>query len=341
MGLVFSDGFDQYSTSTDLLRNWASNGWTWGSTSGHTGAGGITTTASAQNIVTNSALLATASGATFGILLWLKISAIPASTVQLIQMLNAAAGTQGTVRINSSTGFLAHYNQGGAQQVVGSVNVCDGNWHWLSIRMPYGTANGQCYLDGSATPQWNTTIANGTNGTTVDHLQISSSATGNYAISDIIIIDDTVAQSPQTSDLPIGPRQIDTLKPASDATVQWTTSSGSNHYALVNETAADDDISYVQDNVSGHQDTFNMASLGFSPATITAVQFVHRVKNSSGGSQTYKARCVSGATTNDGASLTAPAAYGNNRTLYNRDPNTSAAWTPTNLAAAKFGVVIP
>lgn len=122
---------------------------------------------------------------------------------------------------------------------------------------------------------------------------------------------------------------------ANGATNNWTPST--TNYQDVDDTTPDDDSSYVASQNPGDDDLY-----GFTDLTLTGtilcvgLQLCHRIDDT--GSRTMKGLCRSGgSTTEQGSTITPTTSYGVTQVLIPQDPNTSAAWTQTNLNSAQFG----
>jgi len=240
----------------------------------------------------------------------------------------------------TTTGLLRLVNSGNTTQFTGGTNVCDGNWHWIEWGFADntgGTGYQQCWADGVV--QWSGGTANLQAGP-ANYLTLVSGATQTWTIDDFFYYDGGVGQAPQWANQPLGPRQIDVGRPASDSLIQFAPDSGGVNFSRVNEVAADEDASYVQSATSGQADEYTLGALGFTPVTITSIQHVIRAKNPGAGSVSYKHRCHSGATTSDGSAIVTPSSYQNSRRILDQDPNTGAAWTGANLANAKIGQTV-
>ncbi len=199
------------------------------------------------------------------------------------------------------------------------------------------TATHKCYVDNVL--QWNASTV--MNAATLGGFEFAGLGTGPTVTIDDIFWFDASSPSPTPADMPLGGRMITTLRPSGDDTVQFTRSAGSDNYALVDETVANSDTDYVQDNVSGHQDLYNFTDISFAPVSISAVNLAAVSMNPGGGVQNHKLRCKSSATTSDSASIMTPLSYQGTRFILNQDPATSTAWTQSGLNAAKFGITIP
>jgi len=351
MGVFFADSFNSYSASSDLDRNWTGLtrvGWTWNATAGRTGGGAIqlVSTANGKLAIPSNLFSQIASGIV-GMGFWLKCTAAPTTnTWFLIGQFNNTFGsnfasTSSILSIHTTGALAIGFNFSQTAGTVGSLNVCDGNWHYVEVYMgSYGSSAQKCWVD--TIQQWNMSFGGGAGDTQVNIVVGgTSSANNTLTISDIYFFDNGVNESPLPTDQPLGQSVIDVFRPNGDSAVQFTRSTGSNNYANVDEVSANDDTDYNSDNVSGHADEYDYEDLAFSPGSIRAVQLVTRAKNNGPGGMQFKTRCRSGATVSDSGPLAVPASYQNNRRIFNRDPATSVAWTGSGFNAAKFGVLIP
>src|SRR6516165_7351341 len=93
MGLLWSDGFDSYASTSDLSRNWSvasptAGAVTWSASGGHGTGGGCAVLAAASNsngLFSYATGYSVAAGTPVGHWFWAKISAIPAATVFFFQ----------------------------------------------------------------------------------------------------------------------------------------------------------------------------------------------------------------------------------------------------------------
>jgi hypothetical protein len=341
MGLVFCDGFDSYGATADLSRQWTVNSpWAWSSSAGRNGGGCIQCAPTGGQPSIFGPLnqqLSIASGTPAGLCFWIKISAKPSANNHFLFSLPGASSSNG-LYVSATTGSVGLDGSGDVNLYgVGPTNICDNAWHWLEFYdISQNNSTYKCFVDGIQ--QFNASST--TQSYTKTGLAFYALATnGTITIDDVIVFDNS-SPGLQASNIPIGAMTITTKRPSSDSSVQFTPDSGGTNYNRVNEAAADDDTSYVQDNTSGHADTYGYGALGYNPSIIYAANVVSRFKNPGSGQISGKTRCISGGTTSDGTVTLAPASYQNMRTAYNQDPHTSANWTQTNLDAATFGIAV-
>ncbi len=338
MAFVFSDGMDSYAVTADIAAagKWPTVGATWvfSGTAGRNGGGGLQVTSQVA-LVSKSTILAAAE-ACYGF--WLKVSAIPGTTTAIFAPLdvNGNFPTFNLLQIVTGTGFLRMTLSG--SNLTGNINVCDNQWHWIELDTETVIASSStqiCYCD--AVQQWSTTTAT-TSTLTQDRFEFVGMVGVTMTVDDVICWNDT-AGGPTFSSFPLGPREITTLRPTSDGTVQFTTSTGSDHFALIDETVGST-TDYVQDGVSGDQDLYGYSNLSTTPAVINAVMVNGYMLNPNPGTINFQQICNSNATQANGASTIAPTSVRVMQTQFAVDPDGSAAWGATGLNAAQFGIKV-
>ena len=131
------------------------------------------------------------------------------------------------------------------------------------------------------------------------------------------------------------------LFPNSDTgTIQWTPSTGTTHYNLVDENPPDGDTSYVETSTQAQTDLYGYPSL-IGTGTILGLQVSTTVSLSAGSSIILESPIISNNITDLGPDyLITNATYYDKTHISTTDPNTGAAWTAANLAAAQIGVKV-
>jgi hypothetical protein len=136
----------------------------------------------------------------------------------------------------------------------------------------------------------------------------------------------------------VGECRVDVLAPTADtAQKDFTPSTGTSNYAMVDDTLYNDDTDYVSASTAGNKDLYDVADLSFTPANVYAVQVTWRARKDDATARTVRANLKSGGTTTNGTTQAMGASYVSFHDLYLTDPNTSAAWTPTNVNAIQIG----
>ncbi len=149
---------------------------------------------------------------------------------------------------------------------------------------------------------------------------------------DLYVIDDT---SPNDDFL--GDIHIYTILPTGDGShLDWTPNSGTSHYDRVDENPPDDDVTYVYDSTTGHQDTYTYPSVAGSD--IKGVQLNQYARKGDGAFRQIAPLVVSGGNDYTGTPQTCVASYVDLTTRYDEDPDTPGfAWTVAGFNAAEFG----
>jgi hypothetical protein len=339
MGLVFMDGLDSYGATADLVNsaNWSSvpSGWTWNATAGRRGGGAIVgaPTAGTPSIVTATNVFSFGVTVLKGIGFWMKLTAAPAA----LRFICATSGSNG-IGVVATSGLICYIGSN-SQVHTGNVKIADGNWHWVEYRTLDQNGQNVSYWCDNVQQLLNTGLGQAAVACASINFPTQAAGEGTLTIDDPFVCDAN-APNPNANNLPMYSSVISPVRPGADGTVIFAPNSGSNNYSRINETAFDDDSSYVQSSTSGDVDAYDYAALGYVPAAIQSVQVITRCKNAGSGTVNMKNRCVSGGTTSDGASVATTTSYKPVRTVYNQNPNGSVAWTQPTLDAATFGFTV-
>jgi hypothetical protein len=137
----------------------------------------------------------------------------------------------------------------------------------------------------------------------------------------------------------LGNMRVVTLRPNSDGdSSQFTPSAGSN-YTCVDEVALNDNTDYVESGTTDNKDLYNYENTSLT--TIAGVAVCTDCRETDADNMDLKIVCKSGDTESDGTAIPVQtSSFITKQRLLETDPNTSAAWTPTNLNAAQFGVKV-
>lgn len=219
--------------------------------------------------------------------------------------------------------------------------LTSGSWHWIDLHFILGSSgtveiwvdNNQ-YLDAigiNTAPQGSANILTGCFG-----YPFSLNSLGMY-------LDDPVVENPSISPTynRIGDSLITISVPASDASPNdGTPSSGSSHFAMVNEAQWEDTNYITLNNTTGQAEQFSITPLPVTPQFIFAVQVVSWCEKTDAGTANVKLYIDSDATTSLGASKGLPSPWGILTQLYNQDPHTSASWTESGVNDVELGAVV-
>ena len=141
-----------------------------------------------------------------------------------------------------------------------------------------------------------------------------------------------------TSSTRLGERRVQTLVPASDVTVQWTPSTGSTNYNLVNTLPVPAaPTANVSAQIAGYQDLYTVTPLANSPSVISCVQVRVCAAKDNSATKTIAPVIKSGSTTTVGTTAAVTNSYLYYIDLYENDPNISGPWSASTVNALQIG----
>lgn len=219
--------------------------------------------------------------------------------------------------------------------VIGSASAAAtltvGNFTFIEIEFTRHASAGvfKVYANGSLI--LNNTSAN-TGASSIDNIALQ-----NPSGSDGVTVDDWYIASGATR---LGECRVQTLMPSADtATKQWTASTGTNHAALVDEIPSNGDSDYISDSTVGNKDLFDLADLTDVPANIFAVQPIMVARKDDATLREIRTNMKDGSTTTNGTTRAMASSYklwADPLQLVN--PDTTAAWTASDVNAMQLGV---
>lgn len=362
MALRFTDSFDGYSStgSTDLGIRWeASTNYGYTSTGGKFGGGALfidnAGASSLRRVMVPLSEEVANNTIAFGF--WFFADDTPNFTHNDFMLLNSSNNSTSTsfsAGIDINTDGTISFRKYGTttNAVTGSINICDGQWHFLEFRYKVGTSTGiaQLYVDGILDINLNP-------GDTRDDVQGDEilsrfrfnsyqSNPANIYIDDFFFYDDATGtlagDFDADTDYPIGPLKIEYVLPNSTGTLaDFTASSTNDNYTHVDETVPNDDTDYVESGTAGDVDSYGYASLtSTNVVNVLGVALAVQVKNSGQDDIYLRGVTVSSASSAASASLLVPTAYETNHYAIPYDPATSTRWTTAALDAAEFGIEV-
>lgn len=338
MSVIFCDGFDSYGATADLTQKWASAdpAWAWFPDKGRKNRGGLVGGTGAADLITSPGGW-DASKLVVGF--YVQVFSKPGGNQRFLifQPVTDVAAQPIYLELLPLSGALRFVLPDGSD-IIGENDVCDGFFHWVEVRTGVGTGPvHRLYIDGVLQGEITNDVTGYGN---IDHIQFSTIGAIIVVVDDVVVYDD-VAPGPVISNFPLGPREITTLRPSGDFAVQFARSTGSNNYTLVNGAASNEDVGYVEDGTSGHQDLYHFEDLGIAPSAITTVVVNSRVRKSgAAGSSQFAEICKSGTAQVAAPPVAAPDNYTTFQHTFPTDPETSAAWNVSGFNAATFGIKV-
>lgn len=225
--------------------------------------------------------------------------------------------------------------------------VFENTWYYFQIKYTIsgGTATpvvvtATCLVDGTNRVSGSGTSASNTTGyllrtPTVNYHKFSNTVVnGRTFFKDLYIFDTTGGH---TNDF-AGDCTFIYVVPDGDVTTQWTPSSGTVHFSLVNEVPPDGDSSYVQSTGTNNLDNYTWQDIPVFSGTIVAAQYLGFLRKTGEGQRSVKLTVGTGS-----FDQTSDEFFLNDNYLYYRlplgtDPATGAQWTQSGFNATKFGV---
>jgi len=230
----------------------------------------------------------------------------------------------------------------GATTLATSIELQMGRWHFIELKATIRTGvngsyelvvNGVSLLSASGV----NTADTAADGASV--LQFNWGGGAGTRFDDIYACDNTGG----VHDDFLGDKVVLGILPTADgATNDWIPSTGSDNYAMVDDTATVPNVDYVASNVDGDIDLYEFGNLTemADDGTLDAVMVVLSAAMLSSGTRELKVRVrASGGSTADSATIT----VSSKTTLgfpvcYDEDPVALAAWTKVALDGGQIGV---
>lgn len=135
----------------------------------------------------------------------------------------------------------------------------------------------------------------------------------------------------------LGQVRVAALRPDANSSVGWTPNSGAN-WDAVNDTTPDDDTTYVSASTAGLEDLYDVTNLPGTATTVRGVMVQYRSRLDISGASELRALLRSGSTTVQGGLDAQDVGYRYYSAIWEMNPDTSSAWTPSAVNAIKAGV---
>jgi hypothetical protein len=241
------------------------------------------------------------------------------------------------IQWTSSGGEFLVYNEGEGNKHLGTTSgagVTNGSgWHYVEFKILCHSSAGSVDVHVDGVSRLSVSGVNTARDEYTYYSVINMHAMAQNRLDDIYIADDTGAIN---NDF-LGRHSVVGLLPESDtATREWTPSSGTSHYDLIDENPSDDDTTYVSSNIAGYKDLYKFNQIDQGGVTAIQVNTICRCPDTA---TDMKIDISSGGTLYPGSSqdVNFTTSYGTVQTVIETDPNTSAQWTADGLNAAKIG----
>lgn len=268
----------------------------------------------------------------------LKFSALPGGARDIIQVLDTG-GIQVSLDLNAD-GTLSVYRGGtqfGTLLGTSSLTIAPESNHYLELKTVIGnTGSATVYVNGVSALALTSVDTMNTANATWNTYSVIGPGSLETTLTDIYAADGTAGE---VSDV-VGDVRVDAHVPTSDGAVdEWTPSSGSDAYAMLDDATPDGDTTVIETSTTGLRTVCGFENFIPTGATIKGIAVVWNMAKTDAGASTVAPVIRRSATNYDG---TAQAPNETNYEffgqVYETDPDTSAAWTEANFNAMEVGV---
>ena len=215
-----------------------------------------------------------------------------------------------------------------------STQMQTGQWYYLEWKVAIGdSADSELRINGATDIDLTGVDTKKYSGGDASLIVFYALTSSGDCLDDIYILDGTSG----LNDF-LGEVEIEAIFPSSDyGTCDWTCSTGTDHYALVDDNPPDDDSTYIATDTVHHKDLFDYQDIS-GDAGILGVQINTLARIESSARNLTPLVRSGGAEHAQTAQSVTDTSYDEFVTILETDPATSSAWTVANLNAAQFGV---
>jgi hypothetical protein len=272
----------------------------------------------------------------FSLRLWMANLPPDNLCIPSFTLLSGASVQQCTLTVDTTGKIIIHTGNGaGAQIGATTVPVLTANaWNHIEFKSTANVTTGafEVRVNGAS-------VLTGSGNTGTEYSQFCVEVPNSTGSSLIYYLKDLVAWDTHGSfnNNFLGPCSVLDLLPTSDVSLTWTPSSGTTGFNRINIIPPTDDASYISA-ASVLTSTFNFADLPANVSSVKALIVDTRPRKTDGGDGSVQAGLKSGATTGSGADRPITTAYTYYEDVFETDPATGAAWTPTAVNAAQLSL---
>lgn len=335
MALLFMDGFDHYATADIAKKGWTiSNAPTIGAAIGRRGGGGL-------SLATTGTITKTLPSTYTTLIVGTAYANNGNGADRPIISLMDTATTHIAVQRNTTTNFLSIL-RGATVLATGTTAMAFGAFNYIELSATISDTVGAYTLKINGVIELTASGIDTRNGgnASVNGVQLSTTSnTGTNSIYDDFYICDTSGAAPNNDFL--GDCRIDTIYPTSDGNYSdYTPSTGTSHFALVDETAPNT-TDYNSGGTVGHRDSYGMGDLAaLSSQTVYAVQVNAAALKDDAGARSIATMVRSSTTNSDGSGVAISTSQQYVSQIFPLNPNGSVAWTETTVNAMEAGTTV-
>ena len=275
-----------------------------------------------------------------------KLASVTTTTSHdLIQLRSDAAATAHVaVRVNADGSLSADRGVGVSPTVLGTSVpglILPSVWNYIEVQAKMHDTTGTVTVRVNGVAVITLTAQDTKNAgtkTTFDSVRFQNGTTATPSP----IIDDVYVMM-GTGDTPLGDIVVETLYPNGNGNAnQFVGSDGdsTNNYLLVDESGTPDTTDYVADSTSGHQDMYALTNLVATTGTVLGVCHSGYLAKTDAVNARQVKLVNRRSTDTKSVALTLATTYAGYQYALTLDPETSAAWTITNVNALQSGVEV-
>ncbi|MDD3028846.1 MAG: hypothetical protein PHS57_00990 [Alphaproteobacteria bacterium] len=336
MALRFIDGFDHYTTLTQMLYKWTT------SSSGNAAPNQTGRRAGSLAVTTGGSVgyfsKLIDSQSTWIIGFALKIGSAPTNERSFLVLYDSAGTAQVSLSLTTANLIQAYRGDMATLLVAATSALSSTGWCYLEMKVTIADSGGSLEVrkDGAPILTYTGDTKYSSSNATACSLRLgcSASGAGAYLIDDLYVCDGTGSANNSF----LGDVRVDTLFPSgAGASAQFTPTGSTNNWENVDETSPDGDTSYNAAETAGYFDSFSFSDLSVQNATVFGVQLNTLARKDDAGSRFLRAITRISGTNYEGTDAALSDSYVDYLQLFEQNPSTSSAWTESAINNAEFG----
>lgn len=257
-------------------------------------------------------------------------------------------GIECTITYNALTLVFSLWEKSASTTLLGTsspIILTVGTWHYIDIHFKLSTTTSgivEIWIDNVRVMNVTGIITSYQGSATTLSNFINGATTGSFgslahAIDDLIINDTAGSRNNGR----VGDSRVTIQVPNSDASPNnGTPTSGSSHFAMVDEAQWSSDDTLTLANTTGQEENFGVTPLTILPLTVFGVQVIAICEKTDGGVANAKLGVTSGGDDALSASQGLPISWGYLSGIFEADPNGNIDWNQTSLNAADINFTV-
>ena len=252
-------------------------------------------------------------------------------------------GTRGMAFAIASGGEMAVYRQDTLLDTTSGLGLLADTWYFAEFKVKCNNSTGTYELKIDTVTVLSASGVDTQPGGNAYHDRVffgRAGWAGSYplTIDDFSICDSSGAKNNNF----LGVTKVGIISPDGDDTANWSTvQPGPNHYEAVNETPADEDITYVEDDTVNITDLYDYAEVQSFIGDIYGLQINTDCRETDAETFSLITPVESNSSQyDDGAQSIGTTDYRTIRRVLEEDPDTGNYWIKAGVEAAKFGIKV-